>query len=124
MRGLSRYAAVGAVATACHYALLTALVEWAVWAPGLAALAGSLLGALVAYMGNRRFTFTEARTPHGLALPRFAATAAVGAAANAMIVGGGAALGMHYLLMQMVATALVMLGTYQLNKSWTFGSGR
>ena len=48
IKGLSRYAAVGGVATAAHYALLVALVEWAAISPGPAAWAGAVLGALVA----------------------------------------------------------------------------
>jgi putative flippase GtrA len=120
MRGLSRYAAVGAVATAAHYLLLVALVEWAGLAPGPAAWWGAVLGALVAYAGNRRYTFAQQATSHGRALPRFAFIALLGSLANALIVGGGSALGMHYLLMQVLATALVMLGTFHLNRVWTF----
>ncbi|NBX96694.1 MAG: GtrA family protein [Betaproteobacteria bacterium] len=122
MKGLSRYAAVGLVATVGHYALLVLLVELTSLPAGPSALAGSILGALVAYLGNRRYTFSHAGTPHGRALPRFAAIAGMGALANALIVGGGAALGVHYLLMQVLATVLVMLATYHLNRLWTFGS--
>jgi putative flippase GtrA len=122
MKGLSRYAAVGAMATAAHYLLLVALVEWTGLAPGLAAGSGAALGAVVAYAGNRRFTFRQQTTSHGRALPRFALTALLGSLANALIVGGGSALGMHYLLMQVLATVLVMLGTYHLNRIWTFDS--
>jgi putative flippase GtrA len=122
MKGLSRYAAVGAVATAAHYLLLVALVEWAGLAPGLAAGWGAVLGAVVAYAGNRRYTFGQQPTSHGRALPRFALIALLGSSANALIVGGGSALGAHYLLMQVLATVLVMLGTYHLNRVWTFDS--
>lgn len=120
MKGLSRYAAVGAVATAAHYLLLLALVEWAGVAPGPAAWCGAVLGAWVAYAGNRRYTFNHQSTSHGRALPRFALIALLGSLANALIVGGGSAMGFHYLLMQVLATALVMLGTYHLNRIWTF----
>lgn len=118
--GLSRYAAVGMVATLTHYALLILLVEGLGLPPGPAAWAGAVLGAAVAYAGNRRFTFGHSATPHAQALPRFAAIAALGALANGLIVGGGAALGVHYLVMQAVATVLVMVATYHLNRRWSF----
>lgn len=124
MKGLSRYAAVGMVATACHYVLLVLLVEAAGLAAGPAALAGSIFGALVAYWGNRRYTFLQSDTSHARALPRFAATAGIGASVNALMVGGGVALGVHYLLMQVMATVAVMWGTYHLNRIWTFGPNR
>jgi putative flippase GtrA len=82
------------------------------------------LGALVAYGGNRRFTFSGSTAPHASAFPRFAAIAAVGAVVNALIVGAGAAWGAHYLLMQVVATVAVMVGTYHLNRLWTFSAKR
>lgn len=120
MKGLSRYAAVGAVATAGHYALLVLLVEVAHMAPGPAALLGALFGAMLAYWGNRRFTFSGTRASHATALPRFSVIAGLGALANAAIVGGGVAVGAHYLLMQALATVLVMMATFHLNRRWTF----
>ena len=120
MRDLSRYATVGAMATTTHYLLLVALVEWVGVAPGPAAWWGAVLGALVAYAGNRRYTFAQQTTSHRRALPRFALIALLGSLVNALIVGGGSALGLHYLLMQVLATGLVMLGTYHLNRIWTF----
>jgi putative flippase GtrA len=121
MRGLSRYALVGVVATAAHYALLVLLVEWASAPAGPSALIGALLGAAVAYLGNRRYTFSSSDAPHTRAAPRFAAIAGLGAVANALVVGGGVAMGLHYLLAQVVATIVVMLATYHLNRVWTFG---
>jgi len=121
MRGLSRYALVGLVATAAHYALLVLLVEWAAAPPGPAALLGAFVGAGGAYLGNRSYTFSNTEMPHGQSALRFAAIAGLGAVANAAVVGGGVALGLHYLLAQVIATALVVLATYHLNRIWTFG---
>ena len=66
-RGLSRYAVVGLAATAAHYALLTALVEWAQWSAWLASGLHYLLaqavatgvGLLVTYAINRVWTFAK-----------------------------------------------------------------
>ena len=117
---LARYAGVGAVATATHYLILILWVEALGLEPGLGAAAGAVVGAVVAYVGNRRLTFQAHAVPHGRALPRFAAVSAVGAVLNGLVVASGVALGMHYLPAQAVATALVMLLTYHVNRWWTF----
>lgn len=115
-----RYASVGAIATAGHCALLIMLVETIRLQPGPCAALGSLLGALVAYLGNRRFTFLT-RAPHLRAAPRFLAVAALGAALNGLIVWAGVSvIGLHYLLAQAFATCIVLFITYWLNRVWTF----
>lgn len=117
---ISAYGIVGLGATASHYALLLVLVEGAAVPPGLASAAGAILGGIVAYFGNRRFTFGAQGTPHRHAAPRFALTALGGAAVNGGIVGLGHAAGMPYLALQVLATAVVMLLTYEVNRRWAF----
>jgi putative flippase GtrA len=118
---LPTYAAVGALATAAHYVLLAVLVESAWLNPGPAAACGACLGAVVAYWGNRAFTFRATPAPHGRAMWRFAAVALAGAGLNGLIVAWGhGAWGLHYLVAQAIATVLVMLLTYHLNRWWTF----
>jgi putative flippase GtrA len=116
---LLRYAAVGVAATAAHWALLALLVE----GPGLPAWlgsgAGAVLGAQVAFFGNRRFTFGHGG-PLWPAWWRFMGTALLGAGFGMVVVGAGVALGLHYLLAQAVATVLVMLLTFGINRAWTF----
>lgn len=119
--GFSRYTAVGAVATAAHYALLVALVEALAVPPPLASALGAVLGAQVAFVGNRRFTFAHAGPWWG-AWWRFQGTAVLGAALGAAIVAGGVALGLHYLLAQAVATGASMLLTFWINRRWSFGA--
>jgi putative flippase GtrA len=54
-------------------------------------------------------------------LPRFLAVAALGAATSAALVHAGTAwLGLHYLVPQAVATALVLFAGYRLNRRWSF----
>ncbi len=116
-----RYALTGGLATALHYGVLLALVEGLHTAAPVAAAAGSLCGALLAYAGNRHFTFAGSTAPHGRALPRFALVALLGAALNGAIVWvGTVALGLHYLLAQMLATLAVLLFGFRLNKTWSF----
>jgi len=115
-----RYFVVGAAATAVHYALLVSLVELAGSAAAPSAAIGAICGALVAYAGNRRFTFAG-RSPHFRSLPRFLAVAAFGAAANAAIVWSGTEVaGMHYLAAQAVATLFVLWSGFMLNRRWSF----
>ena len=116
---LLRYALVGAVATGAHYALLVVLVEWLDWLAWLGSGAGAVLGAQLAFLGNRRFTF-EHRGPAAPAWWRFQGTAAVGALLGMLIVAAGVALGLHYLLAQMLATLLVWVLSYVVNQRWSF----
>ena len=115
-----RYLLVGAAATAVQYALLLAFVELIGAAAAPSAAVGATAGAVVAYAGNRRFTFAG-RSPHFQSLPRFLAVAAFGAAANAAIVWSGTEVaGMHYLAAQAVATLFVLWSGFMLNRRWSF----
>lgn len=118
---LAKYTLVGGIATAAHCLSLMVLVEvFGVSAP-LGAFWGAIVGALLAYWGNRRRTFDASSASHGQAAPRFALVALVGALINGLIVWAAVqALGVHYLLAQAAATAVVLLLTYHLNRTWTF----
>lgn len=117
----ARYTFTGGAATAVHFGVLLLLVEAVHVAAGWAAAIGAVAGAAMAYLGNRRFVFAESRTSHRHALPRFLTVAALGAALSGLVVWlGGAALGVHYLAAQVVATALVLVLTYRLNRAWSF----
>jgi putative flippase GtrA len=115
-----RYLVVGLAATAVHYLVLYLLVEKFGCAPPPAAAAGAICGALAAYAGNWRYTF-DGSAGHAQAFPRFLAVAAWGALVNGLVVWFGTRqLGLHYLLAQVAATALVVLMTFQINRAWTF----
>ena len=78
-----------------------------------------MLGAQVAFVGNRCLTFGH----HGAWWPawwRFMGTAAVGAVLGMAVVAAGVALGLHYLLAQAVATVSVLLLGFVVNRWWTF----
>ena len=116
----ARYVMSGGLATGVHYIVLVALVESSLLAPVPAAMLGAACGALVAYTGNRRFTF-DSRARHRTALPRFLLVAASGVALNgALVAAGTAKLAWHYLAAQVAATIVVVTVTYQLNRRWTF----
>lgn len=115
-----RYVLMGGLATGVHFGLLAVMVE--VWGvdPGVAAAAGAVGGALAAYLGNRRLTFSSTAA-HRRALPRFLIVAASGALVSGSLVWSGTALlGVHYLVLQILATALVLVAGFEMNRHWTF----
>jgi putative flippase GtrA len=119
MRHFIRYSTVGAFATAVHYLVLVASVEWAAWPPYLASGLGAVVGAQVAYLGNRWLTFAH-RGAMRTSWPRFQATALLGALLGMAVVALGVRLGVHYLIAQMAATLGSLLLTFAVNRLWTF----
>jgi putative flippase GtrA len=119
-----RYAGVGAVATACHYATLIAAVEVGGASPVLAAMFGFLVGGSISYGLNRTWTFASDRA-HEAAVPRFAIVAFIGflltGAFMALLTGP---LTLHYLLAQVTTTGLVMIWTFLGHRHWTFKASR
>jgi putative flippase GtrA len=115
------YIVAGGLATAVHYAVLIALVESSSLTAAPAAAIGALSGAAVAYLLNRRKTFAGSSVDHAHALPRFMAIALLGAILNGALVWLGIQqFGWHYLVAQMLATVLVLVLTFRLNRLWTF----
>jgi putative flippase GtrA len=120
MSRLLRYTLVGALATAAHYMLLVLGVEAFAWPAWVASGVGATLGAQLAYVGNRRFTFAH-RGAIGTSWLRFQITALAGTLQGMAIVAAGVALGVNYLVAQIVATLAGLLTTFAINRAWTFG---
>ena len=119
MKRLLRYTLVGAIATAAHYVLLALCVETGAWPAWLASGFGAVIGAQVAYVGNRSFTFAYAGA-FGASWLKFQATAAFGALLGMLIVGVAVHSGWHYLVAQAAATVVVLLLTFAVNRVWSF----
>lgn len=119
-----RFAGVGVIGTVAHYMLLVMLVEMLDANAVLASTAGATLGALVNYLLNRRYTF-RSKKRHGEALTKFLIIAASGLALNAsfmlLLVE---ILSLHYLLAQVLSTALVLVWNFVGNRFWTFSDAR
>jgi putative flippase GtrA len=118
-RHFFRYGSVGAVATAAHYLTLVLCVELAGWPAYLASGFGAVVGAQLAYAGNRWFTFGH-RGAMRASWPRFMLTALLGALLGMAIVGLGVRLGIHYLIAQALATLASLVLTFAINRAWTF----
>lgn len=117
---LPRYLLVGGLATASHYGVFLLLISFI--APLSASLAGAVVGTLVSYQGNRRWTFAQAplASRRGQVL-RFCITALAYNLGNALL--------MLVLLdrwpqsplpVQVFSTASLTLVTYWINRAWTF----
>ncbi|ATE58583.1 GtrA family protein [Thauera sinica] len=120
LRRFIRFAAVGAVGTLAHYALLLVLVEGSGASPLAGATAGFVLGAVVNYTLARLLVFDSDRA-HAEALPRFFVVAAMGLGWTALLMTLFVDFaGLHYLAAQVVTTALLLLWHYAGNALWTF----
>ena len=114
------FAAVGLFGTVAHYAVLWLLVESVHIAVVPATTAGFVVGAVVNYALNRRFVFAS-NASHVVALPKFLLVAACGAVINGLAVAWLLAItDVHYLLIQLVATAAVLVWNFAANYLWTF----
>lgn len=112
VRQIGRFAIVGIIATAVHYAIMVALVETGRVAPVIATTIGYGFGIVVSYALNRRFTFAAQGTPVAKSFAKFVVLYGVGAVLNGAIVGGLIALGAYYLLAQVIATGLVLIWNF------------
>ena len=116
----ARFVLVGGFATALMYALLLVGVEWLGMTPVSASVAGYTISALANYWLNRNLTF-RSRQRHAIALPRFAAVSGAGLLINAAIMYVGTELlSGHYLLVQILATVVVLFWNYIGSQLWTF----
>lgn len=116
-----KFALVGGFATMLHYAILVVLVEGLRWPPVAATSVGFVVSALGNYLLNRRFTF-RSRRRHVEAALRFVIVAVVGFCVNASVVWlAFNAVGLHYLVAQVVATLATLGWNFVGNRHWTFG---
>ena len=118
-----RYTGVGAVGTACQYLILWVGVERFAANATRASLGGAVVGAVVNYMLNYYYTFGSSSS-HAVAAPRFFAVAGVGIAINTALMHVLVDwVGVHYLVAQVVATGVVLVTSFLVNRIWTFSRG-
>jgi len=114
------FAGIGIIGTAGHYATLLVLVQLVHVDPVLATTAGFMVGALINYVLNYRITFNSNKR-HREALTKFLAVAGIGGAVNAGIMSAGMRIiDVNYMVIQLFATAIVLVFNFMANKHWTF----
>jgi putative flippase GtrA len=120
IRRLTTFGLVGLIGTGAHYLALVLLVEMAGMYPVTATSVGFVIGALVNYVLNHRYTFRSSKA-HLDAGPKFFLIAIATGILNSLLVYAGVSLmGANYLLVQIGATLMVFLANFALNSLWTF----
>ena len=114
------FAGIGAVGTLGHYTILIVLVQFWMVDPVFASSFGFVVGAIINYILNYRFTFNSNKR-HREALAKFLVVATIGAGINGIIMYAGVEnTRINYLIVQVFATAVVLLWNFMVNKIWTF----
>ena len=118
------YTGIGAIGTTGHYVTLILLVQVIHTNPVIATTIGFVVGALINYVSNYRITFNS-RKRHREALTKFLLVASLGAAINATIMTVGINMfDLHYLVIQVTATCIVLALNFTVNKYWTFADNQ
>lgn len=103
---------------------LISLVEAINVNPVYATTLGFIVGALINYVLNYLYTF-QSNKPHVEAVTKFLTVAAIGAVVNSSIMFlGQSVLQFNYILVQIIATGIVLLQNFSLNKWWTFARSK
>ena len=119
-RSLPVYVGAGGISTAAHYVVTIAAVELFAVPPVVASASGFAVGAAIKYWLNYSIAF-RSRERHSLAIARFlVALAAMMALNTAIFAAFQRALGMHYLVAQMITTILLIPPGYVLHRKWVF----
>ena len=114
------FAAVGAVGTLAQYAVLWLGTDQLGWPATWASAAGYLLGSVVNYLLNYRFTFASNKS-HLEAASKFYVIAASGWLINTGLMGLlTAQLPWNHWLAQLLTTCICLLWNFAGSKLWAF----
>jgi putative flippase GtrA len=115
-----RFVGVGAIATAIQYVILIVLMQVGIASATIASGAGFVLSGIANYFMNYHFTFGSRRA-HTEAASRFMLVAVVGLILNTVVMAVGTKmLPVHYLVVQVLATGIVLLWNFLGNHLWSF----
>jgi putative flippase GtrA len=115
-----RFALVGATATLTTYLVLILLVE--IWHMNVivASVLGYIAGIAVNYKLNYGFTFRSERQ-HRIVIPKFIFVALIGLLLNTGLMFVAVNwVGIHYVLAQLAAVAVVLIWSFTINRLWVF----
>jgi putative flippase GtrA len=116
----ARFLGVGVIATGIQYLLLLMMVEALAWGAVSAATVSYALSGVFNYLMNYYFTFSSS-AGHRQAIVRFAAVVVVGLGLTAALMYALVEwLSLHYLLSQLLTTAIVLVVNFAAHKLWTY----
>lgn len=124
LKAFLKFALIGIVSTSVQYIILIIIVNFSDMTAFYASAVGYVSSSLLNYVMNRRITFDSQRS-HAAALPRFLVVSVIGLALNTVVVWCMTVVAnQHYLVAQLLATALVLLWNFQINRCWTFAGDK
>ena len=119
-RSFVLYVVSGVASVATHYLFTIVAVELFGWRALIATSVGFLVGAITKYFMNYFLAFAS-EEPHGKAVPRFTVMLLTLFAANGAIFWVlHDHSGWHYLVAQVVTTAILVPVGYLANRVWVF----
>jgi putative flippase GtrA len=114
------FSGIGAIGTVAHYSILILMVQLIHADPVIATTVGFIAGALVNYTLNYHITFSSNKR-HRETLTKFFSVATAGACINSLIMSVGINIfDVHYLIIQLMATCIVLTFNFVANSNWTF----
>jgi putative flippase GtrA len=115
-----RFGVVGVLTAMVHYGLLYAGVEVAELPATAASSVGFVVAVVFNYFMHYNWTFGEP-APHGRTLWRYLVMISCGFLLNGGVMFAGERLGtLHYLLVQALALAAVVLWNFVVSNTWVF----
>lgn len=120
MTQMVKFALVGLAATLSTYLILIISVEF--WKVNviLASVAGYIVGIIVNYVLNYGFTF-QSKQHHRIIVPKFLVVMIIGLILNICIMFVSINwIGVHYVLAQLIAVAVVLMWSFSANRLWVF----
>ena len=115
-----KFLGVGSVSAIGHYGVLIGLVSGFGFDPVVSSAAGALVGAVINYALNYRFTFQSSQH-HTETVSRFAVIAFLGLGLNTFLMWlGVVVLSFHYFLAQILTTLMLILWSFAGNPWCTF----
>ncbi|TVQ86535.1 MAG: GtrA family protein [Deltaproteobacteria bacterium] len=118
---IQRFIMSGLAASGVHYVIYLALVKWSGVPPGAATIVGFILGSLVSYHFNRKYTFEASSSM--VSFFRFFAVTLAGGGLNLVLVLL-LDLFLHFAIAGFIAIALAAAFNFLGHRFWTFAAGK
>lgn len=124
VRLFSRYILSGCAAAITHFSVLAILIEFVDFNAAIASILGFCAAIVVNYSLQYYCTF-RAQGPHSVILFRYLLVTFAMLALNTLLFWTlNSKLSLHYLAAQSIATAVIMIGNFSINRRYTFVSDR